>query len=78
MDILERFKEIIEPSNSPFVLEFGACDGHHSRIMLDMLQESGKKYTYHLFEPNSDLLQSIVDRLQYYLTSNNLLYYLVK
>lgn len=63
MDILERFKEIISISEKPFVLEFGACDGYHSRIMIDMLNATGKKYTYHLFEPNKDLLHLITDKL---------------
>ena len=70
-DILERFKEIINEAHQPLVLEFGACDAYHSRIMLDMLQESKKLYTYHLFEPNKDLMNSVVDRINYYLTSNH-------
>lgn len=71
MDILERFKKIIETSEQPIVLEFGCCDAYHSRIMLDILQESQKLYTYHLFEPNEDLMAHVVNRLSYYLTSNS-------
>lgn len=70
-DILERFKDIINESHQPVVLEFGACDAYHSRIMLDMLQESKKLYTYHLFEPNRDLMNAVVERLRHYLTSNH-------
>lgn len=70
-DILERFKEILEPLQQPVVIEFGACDAYHSRIMLDILQESKKLYTYHLFEPNPDLMGAVVDKIRYYLTSNS-------
>src|ERR1035437_6297651 len=70
MEILERFKQIVSTKELNTVIEMGACDGTHSRIMLDILQGTGKKYTYHLFEPNADLLISIVDKIQYYLTSN--------
>jgi 2-O-methyltransferase len=70
MEILERFKEIIAPIQQPTIFEFGACNAVHSRIMLDILQGTNKKYTFHLFEPNPDLLHVIVDILKYYLTSN--------
>lgn len=70
-DILERFKEILEPLQQPVILEFGACDAYHSRIMLDILQESKKLYTYHLFEPNKELMDSVVNRISHYLTSNS-------
>lgn len=70
-DILERFKEILEPLQQPVVLEFGACDAYHSRIMLDILQSTKKLYTYHLFEPNPDLTTAVVESIKYYLTSNH-------
>jgi FkbM family methyltransferase len=69
MEILERFKEIISNSHNPFVLEFGACDAYHSRIMLDILQESKKPFNYHLFEPNQDLIINVANKIQYYLTT---------
>jgi len=70
MEILDRFKEIIAPIQQPTVFEFGACDSYHSRIMLDILQQTGKQYTYHLFEPSPDLLHTVVNNLRYYLQSN--------
>lgn len=71
MEILERFKKIIASSEQPTVLEFGACDAYHSRIMLDILQHTGKLYTFHCFEPNDELMGSVVNRLSYYLSSNS-------
>jgi 2-O-methyltransferase len=70
MEILERFKQIVSQNQLNIVIEIGAADGYHSRIMLDILQNTGKRYIYHLFEPNTDLLQSVVGRISYYLTSN--------
>ena len=69
MEILERFKEIISTSEKPYVIELGCCDSYHSKIMLDILQGTGKDYTYHLFEPNADLVNSVVSNLQHYLSS---------
>lgn len=67
MDILERFKQIISESQSPFIIELGACDGYHSRIMLDLLEKTGKEFHYHLFEPNKDLLGPIKSRINHYI-----------
>lgn len=71
MDILERFDRIIEGAKNPFVMEFGACDGYHSRIMLDKLQATQKKYRYQLFEPSKDMIKNIANNLQYYLGSHS-------
>lgn len=70
MEILDRLKGIITESENPIILEFGACDGYHSTLMLNMLKESGKSFKYHLFEPNNDLLQPVLNRVQPYLTEN--------
>jgi 2-O-methyltransferase len=69
MEILERFKQIISETQTPCILEFGACDGYHSRCMLDILQQTGKKYDYHLFEPSKNTIPNIVNLLKYYLSS---------
>lgn len=64
-----KFDEIIKEVNEPFVIEIGAGNGYVSRTLLDRLQHSGKKYIYHLFEPNNNLTRTIVDLLQYYLST---------
>jgi FkbM family methyltransferase len=68
MEILDRFKEIISQNNAPIVFEFGACDGYHSRLMLDELnKQKGNNFIYHLFEPNSDLHNKIDNNIAPYL-----------
>jgi 2-O-methyltransferase len=69
MEIIDRFKQIISDSNAPFIIECGICDAYHSRIMLDILQESGKKFHYHMFEPSKDLIPHAIRPLKYYLTA---------
>lgn len=67
MEILERFKQIISESEEPIVFEFGACDGYHSRLMLDELsKQKGKYFTYHLFEPNIELHSKINANIEPY------------
>jgi len=64
MGILERFKEIILTKENPFVIEFGACDGYHTDIMLDILNKAKPNYIYHLFEPVKYLIEPIIDKLK--------------
>ena len=64
MEILERFKEIISVQDNPFVIEFGACDGCHTRIMLNILNSEKPNYIYHLFEPVKDLIEPLIDTLK--------------
>ena len=64
MEILERFKEIILTQDNPFVIEFGACDGYHTDIMLDILNKEKPNYIYHLFEPVEYLIEPIIDKLK--------------
>jgi len=71
MDILERFKQIISESENPIVFEFGACDGYHSKLMLDELsRQKFNNFTYHLFEPNSELHTKITNTIGYFLNAN--------
>jgi len=71
MEILEKFKDIIQPIHTPFIIEFGSCTGEYTRVIADILQLSTKEYTFHCFEPNPDTLSKVVDKLQYYLISNS-------
>jgi FkbM family methyltransferase len=64
MEILERFKEIISVQDNPFVIEFGACDGFHTRIMLNILNSEKPNYIYHLFEPVKDLIEPLINTLK--------------
>lgn len=71
MDILQRFKEIIAPSQYPFVIEFGVCDGYHSGLMIEAIQHTQKPFIYHGFEPNKDLHPQILDSLKRFLLFNS-------
>lgn len=68
MEILQRFEGIVSERPRPVVMEFGACDGYHSRIMIDFLIRQRKDFIYHLFEPKQDLKISIENNLKSYLT----------
>jgi FkbM family methyltransferase len=73
MDILERFKQIISESENPIVFEFGACDGYHSKLMLDELsRQKGNNFTYHLFEPNDELHVKITGNIGHYSNNKNI------
>lgn len=71
MEIFERFKSIIAASEFPFVIEFGACDGYHSNIMLGIIKKTEKPFVFHTFEPNQELLGSVLKNLQGHLMFNN-------
>lgn len=51
MNILTRLESIIKNSNTFTMLEFGACDGYHTNIFLDLMRSSQKPFTFHSFEP---------------------------
>lgn len=68
MNILEQFEVIIQQSETPVVMEFGACDAYHSRIMIETIRKHRQNFVYHLFEPKSDLKGLIDNRLGDYLT----------
>lgn len=53
MEILERIEQIVKNTekNEIIFYEFGVCDGHHTAILLNILQNSKKKYKYFGFEP---------------------------
>jgi FkbM family methyltransferase len=63
MEILERFKEIISVQDNPFVIEFGACDGYHSNIMMEILSSVRPDFSYHIFEPVEELIGQIDNRI---------------
>lgn len=54
MEIFKHFERIISESESPNIIELGAYDGEDTKTMLELL--GNKKYRYHLFEPNRNLL----------------------
>lgn len=62
MEILKHFEQII--SESPNILEIGAYDGEDSRLMLEILGE--RKFEYHLFEPNKELIPVLCRNLKEY------------
>jgi FkbM family methyltransferase len=70
MEILERFKEIISVQDQPFVIEFGACDGYHSNLMIDILNSTRPNFIYHIFEPVPELVGQINARIGRFINSN--------
>ena len=70
MEILERFKEIISVQDHPFVIEFGACDGYHTDIMLDILNSVRPNCRYHIFEPVQELVNQIDMRIGRFKSTN--------
>ena len=70
MEILERFRQIISKAQYPFVLEFGMCDAYHSNLMIQAIQDQGKPFIFHGFEPNTDLHEHILNNLKPRLISN--------
>jgi len=70
MNILDRFKQIIDKATYPFILEFGVCDGWHSDKMIEKLKQTQKPFIYHGFEPNKDLHPQIMDKLKGHLFFN--------
>lgn len=71
MSILERLAEILHDVKLPFVMEFGACDGYHSNLMLQVIKSKQRPYIFHTFEPVADLHRSIINNLGYHLMHNN-------
>lgn len=63
MEILERFRKIIDGKN-PVVLELGACDGYHSNELMKIIKEKERMYFFQCFEPNTDLHNRIVEYLK--------------
>ena len=72
MDILERLQEITSTIESPFVIEFGACDGYHTNLMLDIITKNKVNYRYHIFEPIASLIPHIHNRIGRYVNANPL------
>jgi FkbM family methyltransferase len=70
MEILERFKQIVGNTQTPFVIEFGACDGYHSNLMLQIVSSLRTDYTYHIFEPVDELVNQINSRIGRFLGNN--------
>jgi FkbM family methyltransferase len=70
MDILERFKGIISSQDNPFVIEFGACDGYHSQLMIETLNSLRPNFHYHIFEPVTELVAQINARLGRFTLNN--------
>jgi FkbM family methyltransferase len=70
MEILDRFKEIISVQDSPFVIEFGACDGYHTNLMCDIMNKVRPNFTYHVFEPIEDLVNQINARIGVFKATN--------
>lgn len=54
MEILERLQKLIDNGTGPFnMIEFGACDGYHTKIFIEMLNRSKRKYQFDSFEPET-------------------------
>jgi len=70
MEILDRFKEIISVQDHPFVIEFGACDGYHTNIMLNILNSVRPVCRYHIFEPVPELINQIDNRIGVFKATN--------
>lgn len=70
MEILDRFKQIISASDNPFIIEFGACDGYHSNLMIDILNSTRPNFTYHIFEPVTELAAQINARIGRFINNN--------
>jgi FkbM family methyltransferase len=70
MEILDRFKQIISASDSPFVIEFGGCDGYHSNLMIDVLNSIRPNFSYHIFEPVPELVEHINTRIGRFINNN--------
>ena len=70
MEILDRFKQIISSQDQPFVIEFGACDGYHSNLMIDILNSIRPNFTYHIFEPVPLLVTQIDARIGRFINNN--------
>lgn len=59
MDIFEKLREIISKTQKPIIFEFGMCDGYHSNLMLQLLNQTGKPYVYNGCEPVKKLFSNI-------------------
>ena len=70
MDIFDRFKEIISSQDNPFVIEFGACDGYHTNVMCEIMNNVRPNFTYHIFEPIQDLVNQINARIGRFIATN--------
>ena len=70
MEILERLKEIVSTTDSPFVIEFGGCDGYHSKMLLDIITPNKSNFTFHTFEVVADLVPQINNRIGQYVNAN--------
>lgn len=52
-DILTRFREIVNAATGPLVvIELGAHNGHHTRLMSEAVAATGKPFQFFAFEPD--------------------------
>lgn len=54
MEILDHIARLVFASQRFTMLEFGACDGYHTNLFLEMLLASGRSFSFHSFEPVPD------------------------
>ena len=59
MEIFSKIAEIVGTSEEPVIIELGMCDGYHTKLMVAILSSTGKKYTFHGFEPVRSLFSLI-------------------
>lgn len=53
VDIIERFREIVADAPGPLTLiELGAHNGYHTRLMAETVHASGKPFRFYAFEPD--------------------------
>lgn len=58
MNIFDIFKRVIHEAAVPTIFELGACDGVHTRLMVELLEATKKPYRYFAFEPSAKIVRS--------------------
>lgn len=67
MEIFDRLNEIVANTDNPFVIEFGACDGWHSKKMLDIVSKK-QGFLFHTFEPVPELCDQIRNNISQFVS----------
>jgi FkbM family methyltransferase len=59
MEIFDYIKNIIKDKEEVLFFEFGVCDGYHSNLILNLIEEQNIKYNYYGFEPVISLCNQV-------------------
>ena len=66
-DIMEYIEEIVKDKTEVNFFEFGVCDGHHSYLIMDLLESKNIKFNYYGFELVKTLFNQVIQANKTYI-----------